>query len=431
MWQQVRFYIIVILIILASTGLAIWVYNIREGKDILNFTISVVGFAIALLALFIAIRTYLSIDSVDNMGKMDGNVLDNENYVTSAAELILEYQEEEEEGLGKDIFKNIKYKLIKESSTAAQFADTLQYMVDLIIFFPAVYNAKNTNRKEYDLEMEKILKMAEEKHEIIKFISKGNSIQIKETIKLFKGVTSYQKYVADNNFNVNADLLHVRGPILRNPVTRTVYHNYIGLYYNKKGMQLIRNALGAEKEDLLSIAVFKKAYKNITNVPNATREDIVLYLESACQQFDKAMLVCREDIAWPGFINYNKARTLYFLSLFNGNTNKESWHTVMKNAIMARSKVNRLIDEVLESEKTHLKEFFLYQEELARMVNLNLTYLDPNLEGAKKALLYQGTDLEGKSKSDIEILFKDLPSFSIVKKYQDELLDELHEETKE
>ena len=126
-------------------------------------------------------------------------------------------------------------------------------MIDLIIFFPAVFNAKNTDKVKYDNEMEKIIKIAEDKHDIIKYISKGNSIQIKETIKLFKGVISYQKYVADNNFNVNADFLHVRGPILRNPVTKTIYHNYIGLYYNKKGMQLLRDELGSGKEDLLSI----------------------------------------------------------------------------------------------------------------------------------------------------------------------------------
>ena len=425
MRQQFIFYVTIILIILSSAVLAIWFYSYQEGKDILNFTISVVGFCIALLALFIAVRTYLSIDSVDNMGKMDGNILDNENYVTSAAELILEYQDDNEKDLEKKIFDNIKQKLKKESHTAAQFADTLQYMIDLIIFFPAVFNAKDTDREKYDHEMENIIKSAEKKHEIIKYISKGNSIQIKETIKLFKGVISYQKHVADNNFNVNADLLHVRGPILRNPVTKTIYHNYIGLYYNKKGMQLLREELGTGKNDLLSIPIFKKVREDIPMINAAVREDIKMYLEAACEHFDKALAISGEDVAWPGFINYNKARTLYFLSLLDENSSADKWVDVMKHAISSRSKVNRLIDEVLESEYTHLKAFFLYQEELARLVNLNLIYCAPRLVPEKKILMYKGTNLKEKKKEEIEDLFQDISSFPVIQKYQDKLLQEL------
>jgi hypothetical protein len=425
MRQQFMFYANIILIILLSGVLAVWFYSYQDGKDMLNFTISIVGFSIALLALFIAVRTYLSIDSVDNMGKMDGNILDNENYVTSAAELILEYQDKNEKALEKKMFETIKRKLNKESNTAAQFADTLQYMIDLIIFFPAVFNAKETDKAKYDTEMEKIIKMAEKKHDIIKYISKGNSIQIKETIKLFKGVTSYQKQVAGNNFNIYADLLHVRGPILRNPVTKTIYHNYIGLYYNKKGMNLLRKELGTGREDLLSIPVFKSAEEKFPGIKDASREDMKMYLEAACEHFDKALSISAEDVAWPGFINYNKARTLYFLSLLDEKNSADAWVDVMQQAIASRSKVNRLIDEVLNSEDTHLKEFFLHQEELARLVNLNLTYCSPHLSEQKKKLVYKGSDLTEMSRKEIEMLFQKITSFSVIKKYQDELLSAL------
>lgn len=220
-------YITIFLLVLFSGCLAIWVYYLREGKDLLNFTISIVGFCIALLALFIAVRTYTSIDSVNNISKMDGNILDNERYVTSLPELISQYKSKNEKDLDEKLFESIERKLKRDSNTAVLFADTLQYLIDLIVLFPAVFNAADTDKKRYKKRMDKILKDIDKQRDILQSISKGNSIQIIETIKLFKAVVSYQSFVANGNFNIHADLLHVRGPILRNPVTKTIYHNYL------------------------------------------------------------------------------------------------------------------------------------------------------------------------------------------------------------
>ncbi|MGN5183968.1 hypothetical protein ACTG1Y_17625 [Aeromonas veronii] len=249
------FYATVFILVLLSFCFAIWIHYLNEGKDLLNFTISIVGFCIALLALFIAVRTYTSIDSVNNISKMDGNILDNENYVTSLPEIISQFKSQGEKDLDRTIFDSIEYKLKKESHTAVLFADTLQYMIDLIVIFPAVFNASETDRGSYKQRMNRILKSIDERREILYSISKGNSIQITESIKLFKAVVSYQNLVADGNFNIHADLLHVRGPILRNPVTKTIYHNYLGLYYNKKGMHLLRQSLAIGSKDILSIDV--------------------------------------------------------------------------------------------------------------------------------------------------------------------------------
>ncbi|MGN5149208.1 hypothetical protein ACTG23_04630 [Aeromonas enteropelogenes] len=247
------FYVTISVLVLLSSCLAVWIHYLNEGKDLLNFTISIVGFCIALLALFIAVRTYTSIDSVNNISKMDGNILDNENYVTSLPELISHFKSQNEKDLDNKIFESIEYKLKKESHTAVHFADTLQYIIDLIVIFPAVFNASDTDRKRYKERMESILNNIDKRRKILYSISKGNSIQITESIKLFKAVVAYQRFVSDGNFNIHADLLHVRGPILRNPVTKTIYHNYLGLYYNKKGMHLLRESLKIESTDMLSI----------------------------------------------------------------------------------------------------------------------------------------------------------------------------------
>ncbi|GAA59502.1 hypothetical protein P20652_1365 [Pseudoalteromonas sp. BSi20652] len=122
-------YFTILLLVLLSAFLAVWVYDLKEGKDLLSFTISTVSFCIAVLALFITVRTYTSIDSVNNISKMEGNILDNENYVTSLPELINQFKSQDENTLEKEIFDSIEHKLKKESRNRRSFCR-----------YPAIYN---------------------------------------------------------------------------------------------------------------------------------------------------------------------------------------------------------------------------------------------------------------------------------------------------
>ncbi|MEM5511957.1 hypothetical protein WNY79_03540 [Pseudoalteromonas sp. AS84] len=424
-------YFTILLLVLLSAFLAVWVYDLKEGKDLLSFTISTVSFCIAVLALFITVRTYTSIDSVNNISKMEGNILDNENYVTSLPELINQFKSQDENTLEKEIFDSIEHKLKKESETAVLFADTLQYVIDLIVLFPAVFNASETNKVLYKKRMDTILSEVDRRCEILHSVSKGNSIQITETIKLFKAVVSYQSFVADDNFNIHADLLHVRGPILRNPVTKTIYHNYLGLYYNKKGMHLLRESLNMTSVDILSIDGLELAQKNINTIEPSILEEVSMYLKSAAEQFDKALKVSSEDVMWPGFINYNKARTVYFLALLSNS--ELNWLDILDEAIESRSRLNRLIDEILMIDRskpanivsTHLREFFLYQEELARTVKLNIL-LSNNLTRQNNApILYKGINISDISNEKLTGLFVSIQKFSTVSTYQEKIISRL------
>ncbi|MBH0055700.1 hypothetical protein I6F65_01900 [Pseudoalteromonas sp. SWXJZ94C] len=426
-------YFTILLLVLLSAFLAVWVYDLKEGKDLLSFTISTVSFCIAVLALFITVRTYTSIDSVNNISKMEGNILDNENYVTSLPELINQFKSQDENTLEKEIFDSIEHKLKKESETAVLFADTLQYIIDLIVLFPAVFNASETNKVLYKKRMDTILSEVDRRCEILHSVSKGNSIQITETIKLFKAVVSYQNFVADDNFNIHADLLHVRGPILRNPVTKTIYHNYLGLYYNKKGMYLLRESLNMNSVDILSIDGLELAQKNINTIEPSILEEVSMYLKSAAEQFDKALRVSSEDVMWPGFINYNKARTVYFLALLS--STELNWLDILDEAIESRSRLNRLIDEILMIDRskpddivsTHLREFFLYQEELARTVKLNLLLSDNLTRQNNAPILYKGINISDISNEKLADLFVPIQKFSTVSTYQEKIINRLKE----
>lgn len=424
-------YAVIFLLVLLSCCLAIWVYYLKEGKDLLNFTISMVGFCIALLALFIAVRTYTSIDSVNNITKMDGNILDNERYVVSLPELIDKFRSKNEIQLEGELFESIELRLKKYSNTAVLFAETLQYLIDVIVIFPAIFNAVNTDKEYYKKRMDRILTMIDKKRDSLHSVSRGNSIQITESIKLFKAVVAYQKFVADNNFNVHASLLHVRGPILRNSVTRTIYHNYLGLYYNKKGMHLLRESLCTASVDILSVAGLALVGSKVKWLLPSVKADVLMYLWFACDHFDKALEISTEDLMWPGFINYNKSRTLYFINMISDST--ENWVDAMDAAILYRSRLNVLIDEVLTENRsdtpkvinTHLKHFFTHQEELARLVKLNLIISDRARGIKKHSMLYRGANIDNLQKQQLVELFVNCDSFTKIESYQKDVIQAL------
>lgn len=279
--------------------------------------------------------------------------------------------------------------------------------------------------------MESILNNIDKRRKILYSISKGNSIQITESIKLFKAVVAYQRFVSDGNFNIHADLLHVRGPILRNPVTKTIYHNYLGLYYNKKGMHLLRESLKIESTDMLSIKGLNLINTKLASLSPPIREEITMYLTSACKQFDKAIDISKEDVMWPGFINYNKSRTLYFLNLLS--TIDNNWLDIIDDAIDSRSRLNRLIDEILTTNSknhttitnTHLRQFFLYQEELARMVKLNMLLAEKNKNSNASPIVYRGLDINNIHIDDLKKSFIATNCFPIIKSYQDMIIETL------
>ncbi|MGH8074357.1 MAG: hypothetical protein ACREO4_09805 [Lysobacter sp.] len=423
-----RLYAVLVTILVFAIVAAWWVHTEQRGHELLVFIAETVGFWIALLALGFAVATYASIDSVDAISRMDGNILDNEHYVTCMPELLREFQAEDADKLRDQLFESMEVRLRRRSHSAIEFADTLQHLVDLIVLFPAVFHAAQTSKVEYNQRMMSLIRRLDRRARMLNEISKGSSIQISETIKLFKGVVGYQKRVAEGNFNLLADLLMVRGSVLRNPVTRTVFHNYLGLYYNKKAMELILQEVPGPCLDPLSIAYVKLLHSSLPHISPKTRENVVVHLDAASIEFDKATHASADDPMWPGFIQYNKARTLFFRSVITGEANP--WSDTLDAAISARIRLNGLIVEILRDEvgpnvarPTHLQTFFAYQEELARLIKLNLFLGGPAI--SRKDATYRGEMVASLSIDELQKKLMPVPQFHIIGGYHSALLEEV------
>lgn len=207
-------------------------------------------------------KTYLSIDSVNVITKMEGNVLENENYVTSFTSLLKQYDMEDPDQVGEEIFKNLEKKFTKQSKTAIEFASSLQYFIDIIVFFPYLFNSKDdTYRSKNIIRMGKLLKLIEKRKNTLVSISTGNLILIEETVKLIRAIINYQKLVDERDM-VDSTLLEVKGTMLKNSVTQTVYYNYLGLYYYRKANHVLRRTISLDSMDVFSI----EGLKRITNI---------------------------------------------------------------------------------------------------------------------------------------------------------------------
>lgn len=412
---------LVYLVIILAVGLVFSFYKIYDAEIIKNvnteYSVTVVGLIISVIAFIYAFLTYISIDSVNKITQMEGNVLENENYVTSFTSLISEYDMKESEDFGKKVFHNLEDIFKNNSKTAVQFANNLQYLIDLLVFLPYMYHTKEA-REENQRKMGDILTLINKRKEALLAVSNGNLVLIKETVKLIESIINYQKHVDTDEFKIASTLLEVRGNMLRNSVTQMVYYNYLGLFYQKKAIEVLQKRYGIQGNIFMARKI-KMAKHTMGTMKNDDKELFVIYLKEAKKSFNKALERGTDDVMWEGFIKYNAARALYLLTLAEDEEagGEDEWLKMMNEALSARYRLNILIDDILHNnEITHLQEAFIHENNMANLVKLNilmaegLDVTDRIGQVKYKAPDYQGLEQDGLLTVKHNKYFENIPS---------------------
>lgn len=375
--QLPALYYIAFTIFISASVVSYQIYSLKSTADKITFIVTVMSLVVSTVAFYIAMKTYLSIDSVNVISQMEGNVLENENYVTSITGLLKDYDMDNSKDVGDAIYNNLVIRFEKQSKTAIEFATNLQYFIDLIVFFPSLFKQDDPNQKQNIEKVNKLLDLIEKRKKKLVSISNGNLILIEETVKLIHSVMHYQKLIHTNEYKITSSLLEVRGSMLRNAVTQTVYYNYLGLFYNKKAMYVLRQKLNLGNRDIFEIEALEEVKQNIHTLSGEELETFSMYLFESIRNFRKALDNCNEDVMWKGFIKYNDARSTYFYQLVNPGDDQGDWKVIMNEAISARGRLNLLIKDILEvNALTHLQNEFIYQEYLARLVKINMQIVE-------------------------------------------------------
>lgn len=350
-------YFFIVLVGLSTVAIGYKIYLIKDTKDMILFLTTLIGLVVSFWAFLFAMRTYISIDSVNVITQMEGNVLENESYVTSYPSLLRKFNQHSQAEVSKAIFKELKFKFNKQSKTALDFSFNLQFFIDIIVFFPYLFNE---NQKSIE-EMGKLMKQINKQRNIFFSVGSGNLILIDETINLIKAVIDYQ-ILTTSKGNLSSSILDVRGSMLRNTVTQTVYLNYLGLYYNYKAHETFRKAFDVKQMDFFSLQGLQTLHSNKDKLTTEDAELIYWYLGEAQDAFKAAKSHEKMDVLWEGFIKFNEARVSYLRNVLHSDDQSiNSWIDAMVDTQKARHRMTMLNEDIfIPNQLPFLQNAFIF-----------------------------------------------------------------------
>ena len=178
-------------------------------------TILITSFVISFAAFVFSVITYFSIDAVNNITAMDGNVLENENYAIAYEEMIDKFMNAADQKAYTQKLLN-EVSCPKKTKSCIVFADCLQNILDHIILFAYVDLSDNETRKECD----KLIKIIREEADYYIKLSNGIKYQLDENIKLIEYIMDYQKARSQKQDWEFSKLENIRGNMLKNPISK-------------------------------------------------------------------------------------------------------------------------------------------------------------------------------------------------------------------
>lgn len=364
-------------------------------NTILTFAIGILSLLISIVALLVALSTYFSIDSVNAISSMEGNVLCNEHYNAEYPILVEKYSDcKNQKELEQKLFTNLYRDLQEQSDTCMQFADRIQDILDHILWYAYV----DTKTPEYKAHVEKIITLLNKRYESFSAISNGNQYMLKEHIKLIMNVLNYQSNVQnDRMLAPKGQMLNIRGRMFLNSVSKTIYYDYLGLEYHKKALSFLRSHVGFEGEEFL-----QENMRMIRDYPYTEdeRNELNIYLNKAKDAFYLAAASCEEDILWEGYITFNKARIDLLKSIVEDRFDEVLWDESIRTAITARYAVLKLFGSKGDADSflhLELEKEYYYAKALYLLMKAYRFGVDEKIIGEAKRLLSLIPDTENEN----------------------------------
>lgn len=367
-------------IIAILIGLGVSFYNKALSGDIAALPSTEIGELAALListtALSIAFFTFQSIDRVNQISSMEGSVLDDEHYSIAYYRAISRYaQSTSKEEFAEKVYRTIRGRT-NHAKSLVVLSDKIQTFIDNLIWLAYLDNATQSHARIL-CQLDKYLKKLNRSSQKFIKLNSGVRYLLEENLALIGCVLAYQqgKDSYRTSTGETQSIVDVRGEMLRNPISRIVYHDYLGLHYLRKSQRLILIAADKENGSLFStqgvdIDAIKEAYSSGL----LELETLRVYLKLSKEAFFRAQKLAEKSLLWNGYIRYNQCR-VSFLELFVFEPNNKEKTLELSKAIdemnMARHEIRLLISNVICAPKsTHSFLVKCFEEELQRAENL-------------------------------------------------------------
>lgn len=367
MKKKLRFkktYLIIAMIVIGSITAGILWANYDEFQG--NW-INVTSFIISIIALIIALITYFSIDSVNSITTMEGNVLENENYTVAYTEMMRKFSDcATKKQFQNKLFTEVCEGIQQKGDTCIQFADSIQNMIDHIIWFAYLDFSDADFRKYYN----KMMRTAEKRLFHYSKLSNGIQYTLHENVKLIRYVFDYQMGRNLNHGYVTS-LEDVREGMIRNPMAQIVYYDYLGLHYRRKAAELFK-ACGCQAPE------FSREYMQAVrsfDFSVDTKHNIQLLLNRAETAFTRASEIAKDDILWKNYLFFNVVRTKIMVWLLEGTNSPVSYEQIenlLNETIRVRREVKFFYDSIAGG---YLKSMFEKECEYAEKLMIEFQKL--------------------------------------------------------
>ena len=345
----------IVSVLIFSLGIlaTILVYESGDSKSLVPWVengVLIISFVISFVAFIISMSTYFAIDVLGSITAMDGNVLDNEEYSVAYEEMISYFKNcKDEDSFYESLMNKIEF--ARKTKSCIVFADYLQNILDHIILF-AYVDFKNENKKR---RIDKLINKISKEAKRYSKLSNGVKYQLEENVKLISYILDYQKIrsgKADNNI---CKLENIRGTMLKNPISKILYYDYLGLDYRRKAADLIKGSLtNSCKEEFTAKNMLQIKELFFYDKRNETKKKVLYLLERAEYCFLRAQEIGKDNILWDGYISYNVARVDIMKYLVGEGKSTDYIYEELENVIQTREKVAFLFD----LDNSYLKEMF-------------------------------------------------------------------------
>ncbi len=313
--------------------------------DLTENVILITSFIVSFVAFIFSMITYFSVDAVSSVTEMDGNVLGNESYSIAYAEQVDVFQET----TTKEEFRK---KLIEEvmppnkTDSCIAFADSLQKIIDYIIWFSYAGDAND--------ESDKIIELIEHERKRYAKLSAGINHILDENVKLIKCVFYYQRSRDSKQSADFSKIENVRGTMLKNPIAQIIYYNYMGLDYRRKANEIMIPKEQRNFDDFTDEYI--KVVKNRT-YSKEERMKFECFINMAEENLNKAWELAKGNALWKSYVSYSRLRVMFMQYLMGKDNLKESLEEQMDNTIQLRKNARMLyqregsyLNEILDAQ---------------------------------------------------------------------------------
>ena len=360
------------------------------------------------LAFIVSFITYKAIDSVNVISSLEGNVLENEGYRTNLYRLISDIKEHRrKKGLGpSDPFSEEDFLEILEEPykrgviSGTQLADSIQQTIDYLVFIPFLLpldrdQADATDYDKIGRKLNELIDLIGKRVRRFEMVNAGSNILVKESYNLIQATIylQFEKHFSRAKMPLRVLMPAVRGTMLKNPISKVVYFDYLGLFYMHKAEKLMTAELG---QPVYSV----DGLKACLNGKLKNTERVIEYLKMALKEYQTALNVIGDDIMWNSFIQYNKARVSLLETCLS--KSNQSIQTVFDDAIEWRHRLSLYLDDVFgedqhDSDIQFFKNAFKSEELMVRLQKIEAiiaigavadpAQFEPVLEEAKAAIM--------------------------------------------